>query len=98
MNRFLLPQAVAPPQPLATVNGGEDGPKRTDPASGNEIDPHTGFVQGTEDPGMVRTGGAGAGQDERGAKARRVLAIRSVWCDHRQADRGLIHCEWSKAW
>ena len=84
----MFPQAFAAPEALAAVDRGEDGAERADPAAGHEVDAHARFVQGAQHAGMVGAGSAGAGQHERGAKARGVLTIRSVGCDHKPAGDG----------
>ena len=74
----LLPQPGGFPEPLPAVDRGEHRPHRADAAAGHEIDPDARLVQRAQHAGVIRPGGAGPGEHERGAQPRRVRAIRRV--------------------
>ena len=77
-DRRLLPQPVVFPEPLAAVNRAEHRADRPDAAAGDQIDADAGLVQRAQHACVIGPGGAGPGQHERGAKPRRVRAIRRI--------------------
>ena len=79
----------APPSTAA-----KNAPMAPDAAAGGEIDLDAGFVQRAEHAGVVGARRTGAGQHDRGAKPRRILAIRRVRSNHEWQCSGSGYSSW----
>ena len=72
------PEALVVPQPLRAVDRREQRADHADAAAGDDVELDAGFVERAQHAGVIGAGGAGAGQDERGAALRRVRFGRLV--------------------
>ena len=66
------PEALLVPQPLRPVDRGEQRADDADAVAADDVDLDARFVQRAQHAGVIGAGRAGAGQDQCGAKLRRV--------------------------
>ena len=71
-HRRRAPEPLLVPEPLRAVDRREQRADDADAAAGDDVELDAGFVQRAQDAGVIGAGGAGAGQDERGAALWRV--------------------------